>query len=747
VSFAGTYAGVVDLVGRRRELIAIERLLNRAADGIGGLLVVSGPRGSGRTVLADAAVAAAGVRGLPVTRTAVTACGPCLVVLDGVAGPVGERLDRLVADGAAVLVTMTDAAPLGAVDRGRGPLDLPAPGVVELRLAPLSETELGLLLPGSPADVIHAIWLATGGLPGAALEVAAENDGGDGDPVAGLALRVPSRAEFLVPDVALLRLLQSAAARPLPSDVRARVLIRWARELISDPSAEDRRRDLADEAVRLARDNGAAGLLADVLDGRLHALWDPLAAPERLSTGSEIIELARLAGDATVELRGLFWRFTALVELGDLAAAEAALVMYARAAELAGDAPAGVVALSRQAVLAIVRGRLQLAATLTNEVEVAGHRVGLADTARLTASLAGHLAVLRGDAEAQIAPLLAMARWLPGHFYEASAARVMAEAGRDAEALLELDRLLSAVLAGSGPRWLGAIADLAFVASRGGDPEVANQLYDALMPYQGRLVVWGGANTVTGPVDDLLGRLAVRLGRPAEARDHLDRAVAQEERLGALPWLCATLAVRGQPGDQERARSLGARLGIAVAPGDEWRLVRDGDDWCLAAGAEVARLRDVRGLHYLRRLVSSPGSDIAALDLVAGGSGLILPPSEPVLDTGTRTAYRARLAALEERLGEADRAGDVNRSAELTAERTALVAELRAATGLGGRPRRQSAEAERARVNATRALGTVLSRLETVAPLAAGRLRASLRTGSRFRYQPVSGGPRQWRVS
>jgi hypothetical protein len=96
--------------------------------------------------------------------------------------------------------------------------------------------------------------------------------------------------------------------------------------MLSDPSAADRRRELADEAVQLARENGDAGTLAEVLDGRLHALWNPLAAPERLSTASEIIELARLAGDATVELRGLFWRFTALVELGDLDAAEAALV-------------------------------------------------------------------------------------------------------------------------------------------------------------------------------------------------------------------------------------------------------------------------------------------------------------------------------------------------------------------------------------------------------------------------------------
>jgi predicted ATPase len=53
----------VDLVGRLRELRALEDLLERAAGGSGGLLVVSGPGGSGRTALADAAVELARKRG------------------------------------------------------------------------------------------------------------------------------------------------------------------------------------------------------------------------------------------------------------------------------------------------------------------------------------------------------------------------------------------------------------------------------------------------------------------------------------------------------------------------------------------------------------------------------------------------------------------------------------------------------------------------------------------------------------
>ena len=728
------------MIGRRRELAVVQRWLDQAVAGAGGRLTVVGPPGSGKTVLAGVAAALARERGLPVARTtAAGGTGPRLVILeepDHTAEP--AEVDRLVLGGAAVLITATGA-------RGSGR---------HLYLPPLSEAELALLLPGRPPGTVHAVWLLTAGWPGPALDLAAAVPLGAGeDAVVELALTSPSRGEFLTLDMALIRLLEEFASRPLAPAARARVLVRLAGELLGDPSAATRRRDLVDEAVRLAGDTDDPGTLAEVLDGRLRALWDPAAAGERLATASRIVELARRAGDAGLERRGLFWRFTALAELGDLDAAEAALVAYARAGERDGDPEAAVVALSRQAVLALVRGRLDLAEALAAEVTEAGRQVGLADTGRLTASLAGRLALLRGHAAGEVEPLRALARRLPGHFFEVTAARALAESGQVAAALLEVDRLLPAVLAGAGPRWIGAVADLALVASLGAAPAAVQALYDALLPYAGRLVVWGGANTITGPVDDYLGRLAVRLGRAEAARDHFDRATAQEERLGALPWLVATLAARG---DRARAAAIAEELGLPVPdagtrPGERpdaevWRLTRDADDWILDTGAEHARLRDGRGLRHLRTLLANPGREIAALDLVAGGAGLVPAPADPLLDATARTAYRKRLADLAGQLDAADRAGDVERATRLATERQALVGELRRAAGLGGRARRHNAEAERARVNATRALRTVLARLESLTPVAAAHLRASLHTGSFFRYEPTGGGPARWQT-
>ncbi|HUQ57775.1 hypothetical protein [Lentzea sp.] len=754
------------LSGRLSEVAAVDQLLDLAAAGRGGHLVISGPPGSGRTAIADAAADRARARGLRVVRTAraveVMASGapdggePGLLIVEDLelarqdTAEVARRLASQAQAGVAVLVTASD------------PVGVPP----EIRLGGLAEHELGALVPTLPENAVHALWLASGGLPGRVLELARHlaGLGADADPVAHLALTARSRAGFLEADLGLIRLLEAAAAKPAVPTVRARVLARLARELLGDASAAARRCELSDEALSLAREVGDAGTIADVLDSRLHALWDPAAADERLEIASEIVDQARLAGDGETELRGLFWRFVALMELGRTDGAEAALTTYARAAEQAGNAEAAVVVLARQAVLATMRGRFAEAEVLVQEASTRGQRIGLSDTERLVGSLRSAIALLRGDLAGLVAPWQTVARRLPGHFYEAMTARLLVLTGSPVEAGLELERMLPTVLAGSGPRWLGAVADLSVVAARVGDPEAAQALYTALKPYTGRLVVRGGASIVTGPVDDYLALLALRLGLSNEAVTLLDSAVELEQRIGALPWLAHTLAARADAltargadedarsaaDDRAMARSIAERLGLdgfvasLAPPAGTWHFLRDGDDWRLEAGAERARLRHTRGMSYLRALLTSPGHEIEALDLVSGGPVPPAPVRDTVLDAIGRTSYRQHLTTLDEQLDAADRAGDTDRSAALTAERTALLAELRRNTGLGGRSRARTDEMERARVNATRALQTALVRIEAVAPLAGAHLRASLRTGTRLVYRPVPGSGIRW---
>jgi hypothetical protein len=202
----------------------------------------------------------------------------------------------------------------------------------ELRLSGLSEDELAAVLPDLALQARHAVWLASGGLPGLARSLAADLATGtdQAGPLVRLALTAPSQADFLDVDTRLVRLLELALPQAPHDSTKARLLARLAHELLGDSSAGPRRRALADESLKLARDLGDPGVLAEVLDARLHALWDPAGAEDRLAAASEIIELAWAAGDGTRERHGMFWRFVAMMELARVAEAESALAAFHR---------------------------------------------------------------------------------------------------------------------------------------------------------------------------------------------------------------------------------------------------------------------------------------------------------------------------------------------------------------------------------------------------------------------------------
>ena len=780
----------------------VGRVLDNAADGRGCVLAITGPPGSGRTELAAAAAREGARRGFTVLRTAAIPGQPGSLawarlltdaaapgdlasrVIDG-AGPLElDSAARALSNGRRRLLVIDDIDQGGAealrvlrmvaarvataatavVVTSVLPLDVGT----QLPLTGLSEDELAAVLPGLAPQARHGVWLASGGLPSAARSLAADLAAStDETPtLVRMALAAPSRAEFLDVDVGLIRLLELSLPQAPDGSTRARLLGRLARELLADSSAGPRRRALTDEAVKLARESQDPRVLAEVLDARLNALWDPAGAEDRLAAASEIIGLARAAGDGTRERDGMFWRFVALMELARVAEAESALAAFHRAAAAAGDVRAVVMATARQAMLANLRGRFDEATELIAEVAAEGPRAGLSDTYRVVGSVHGEIAFYRGTQAApdMLDQLQALARQLPGHFMEAGIAVWLALLGRTDEAQTELDRILPAVLAGSGPRQLGAAAGLAFVAAQSGDAAAAAQLREALLPYRGRLAVFGGAGMCLGPVSLFLGLLATQLGLLDEAVQSLQQAIAFAEQAGALPYLALSLeaaaralSLRQAPGDRDtasacraRAQAIAGRLGMSgtlsrrVAAPAQWSLRRDGQDWLLQAGPEHARLRDSRGLHYLHALLAAPGSDIPALDLAAGGPGLAAPDPGPLVDTTARNVYRHRIRELDDELAAADRAGNSIAAERIHNERQALAGELRRATGLAGRPRRATAEAERARVNVTRTLRAAITRIAKAAPIAGAHLDSSIHTGIACRYQPSPGGPDRW---
>jgi hypothetical protein len=135
---------------------------------------------------------------------------------------------------------------------------------------------------------------------------------------------------------------------------------------------------------------------------------------------------------------------------------------------------------------------------------------------------------------------------------------------------------------------------------------------------------------------------------------------------------------------------------------------------------------------------------MAAVDLVAGGAGPR--PAQghlgAVVDARARDAYKARLLELEQEMEEADVLGDQLRSAQAEAERQALVAQLSAAYGLGGRVRRAGEPAERARTAVTWRIRDAIGRVEAAHPALGRHLRRSVRTGTYCCYDPAE--PVDW---
>jgi tetratricopeptide (TPR) repeat protein len=583
---------------------------------------------------------------------------------------------------------------------------------------------------------------------------------GAGDPVlvADAAMRMPSLTRFLVPDRELESILTGALeglgdAAPA---LRARLL---ARRAVIAEDAEDRQAR-SDQAVEAARAAGDAGLLAEVLSARLYVLWAPETAEERLATSMEIIELAVGTGDVRRELDGRMWRLIALLEFGRVAEAEAELGRYERLAERLGQPEFLFFARSRRATFAMLHGRFDEAERLARAAYDLAVRAGLPDAVNVFGSQLALLAAQRGRNPLDEIPELEADRDVPLLLQ----AYGLLLAGRRDQARALLPTGLSGIDSGRIPgpsRWV-YLAAAAEVAYQLGDADAARWVGDQLIRHADRFIVAAGAVWCAGAVSRLLGLCALALNQVDDAVAWLRQAVASNRRIGAAPFLAraqvelaTALRRRDRTADAREARQLlveaastAAELGMPVLAREiaglqaahreggldrPW-LRQDGETWLLTASGRTTRLRHSKGLAQLAMLLANPGQEISAVELAGGVRGPSIP--DPILDQAARRAYRQRLAELDGALGRAAARGDAACAEDLEAERAALVAELKRAAGLAGRPRGFSDEAERARVNVTRTIRQALDRILAADPEAGRHLLGAVRTGIRCVYQP-----------
>jgi hypothetical protein len=115
-----------------------------------------------------------------------------------------------------------------------------------------------------------------------------------------------------------------------------------------------------------------------------------------------------------------------------------------------------------------------------------------------------------------------------------------------------------------------------------------------------------------------------------------------------------------------------------------------------------------------------------------------------LLDASAKAAYKARLEELRAELEEAEGCNDAALAAKARQEMEFLVGELARAVGLGGRDRRAASHAERARLNATRAIRAAMANLARDNPALGRHLAATVRTGRYCAYTPDPRAPIAW---
>jgi tetratricopeptide (TPR) repeat protein len=254
------------------------------------------------------------------------------------------------------------------------------------------------------------------------------------------------------------------------------------------------------------------------------------------------------------------------------------------------------------------------------------------------------------------------------------------------------------------------------------------------------------------------GRVRLAEGHVAEAERCCSKAARLWNEIGApyeaaLARMVLAEALRASGSEDQAvlelqaARTILERIEVAASTTTEPNVFRrEGDYWSVAFEGRTVRVRDLKGMRYLAQLLTHPGREFHVLDLVAAETGqqTALGDAGEMLDERAKTAYRRRLAEIDEDIEQARALQDAKREEQADAERDFLTRELARAVGLGGRDRRAASASERARSGVTRAIRQGIARIGEHHPQLGEHLKRTVRTGTYCAYAPDPGAPAPW---
>ena len=524
----------------------------------------------------------------------------------------------------------------------------------------------------------------------------------------------------------------------------------------------------AAEAQADAERRGDPTLLADALDAQLAVHWGPDQLADRLRLTDRLEEATAHVTDVEARLSAHLWRLSTGLEVLDSAAVRRQLRALDLLATESGSARVAFFAASRRGMHALLTGDLDAARAAMADAGAAGRAAGSPDVEAVEHTLRAGIARQAGDTAALVAEarnweeyglaegIRSITAWAANHW---------AAAGHPDRARAVLHQLADFATVPRDVDWLLTVYLLTEVAAAVGERAQTEAGLSLLTPYAGRGVIDAGGVAFVGVVDAALARAGAVLDRPDDAARWSASADAAYRRIGAT-WLLHTPATAPSRQADPPVGAHGARVGSAggqapsatrpSAPHSdraEPRVLhlRPGGDgiWWVGRDGGPSAVRDVRGLHYLHLLLSRPGLDVPALalsDAVAGNldARAVDGDAGPLLDRQALAAYRSRLGELDDELAEARAHADLAREQRLDREREALLDQLRAATGLGGRARVAVGTHERARVAVRKAIAAAIDRITAVDPSLGRLLIDTISTGATCRYDPDPDRPIRW---
>lgn len=590
------------------------------------------------------------------------------------------------------------------------------------------------------------------------------------------------------PDLADL-LEEALASREDRRDgLTARLMSSLARELL--PCA--RRYRLAQSAVEVARACADAEALARAL--YVSTLLNATSAnfDERLAASEELLLIGRMSDSPAIKATAFNLHVQQMAEAGDIAAFDADVAAHGSIAREMQNANWQWRDAVHRAMRATMRGDFLEAERLGKEAYGIGRR---SDNLLADGTYGTHLLALRtwqGRLEEQLPIVVAAADWLSDQpAVWAAVPYIRSEIGQSDEARSELKRLMADDRMREQPgteSWILSIAMLARSAHLTGSRDAAKRIYADLTSLGSRHIVGPFAECYLGPAVLYRGLCSATIGDLDVAVAEFSEAVVAAMSVGSSPvaaWASAELAVvqrqRGDTAAAERAHSAGmsledlgmprhlARLETAfsepvVGPeasvegagrnraGVTAPVVEDenvfawvGDGWSITYEGKTVMVRDSKGARDLHQLITSPHTELHVLHLASEESEILVGAGDQaVLDDRAKREYRRRLTELDEEIVGAEANADLARSERGKLEREALIDELRAAVGLGGRDRAMLAEPERARQAVRARIRYVLDKLAKSHPSLHRHLIGAISTGMYCAYRPER--PTRWRT-